>query len=122
MWENVGLFRDEKGLEKALEEIRRIKDEDLSQLSLTTRTKRYNHEFIEALEVYNLLTVCEAIILPCLFRKESRGAHYRSDYPEVDNENWLIHISVRLKGEKMELATYPVDLSEVKPEEDNERR
>ena len=122
MWENVGLFRDEKGLEKALEEIRRIKDEDLSQLSLTTRTKRYNHEFIEALEVCNLLTVCEAIILPCLFRKESRGAHYRSDYPEVDNENWLTHISVRLKGEKMELTTYPVDLSEVKPEEGNERR
>jgi len=119
MWEKVGLFRDEKGLRKALEEIRRIKDEDLPRLSLTTKTKRYNREFIEALEIYNLLSICEATILPCILRKESRGAHYRTDYPRIDNENWLNHILVRLVGKEFELSIQSVDLSEVKPAEEN---
>jgi len=119
MWEKVGLFRDEKGLRKALEEIRRIKDEDLPRVSLTTKTKRYNREFVEALEIYNFLSICEATVLSCILRKESRGAHYRTDYPRIDNENWLNHILVRLVGKEFELSIQSVDLSEVKPAEEN---
>ena len=119
LWEKVGLFRDKEGLKKALEEIRRLKNEDHLRVSLTTKTKRYNREFVEALEIDNLLTICEAIILPCLFRKESRGAHYRNDYPRIDNENWLNHIVVRSVGKELKILNQPVDLSEVKPMEEN---
>jgi fumarate reductase (CoM/CoB) subunit A len=119
MWEKVGLTRDEGGLKDALQEIRRIKNDDRPRISLTTKTKRYNRELVEALEIDNLLTICEAIILPCLFRRESRGAHYRNDYPGIDNENWLKHILVRRIGKELKILNQSVDLSEVKPMEDD---
>lgn len=119
MWEKVGLTRNEVGLKGALQEIRRIKNEEHPRISLTTKTKRYNRELVEVLEIDNLLTICEAIILPCLFRRESRGAHYRNDYPGIDNENWLNHISVRLVGKELKILNQSVDLSELKPMEDD---
>lgn len=119
MWEKVGLFRDEDGLEEALEGVRKVRQEDLPRVCLTTKTKRCNRELIEALEINNLLSLCEATILPCVFREESRGAHYRNDHPEIDNQKWLKHILVRVVRDEFKLSTQPVDLSETRSKEEN---
>jgi succinate dehydrogenase/fumarate reductase flavoprotein subunit len=115
MWENVGIYRDGKGLKKALEQILTMKKVDLPRICISTKTKTFNRELIETLEVSNLFLTCEAIIRAALDRKESRGAHFRNDYPNLDNQNWLKHIGVKLTKDKFELLNQPVDLSEVKP-------
>jgi succinate dehydrogenase / fumarate reductase flavoprotein subunit len=115
MWENVGIYRDGEGLKKALEQILNMKKVDLPRVGISTKTKTFNRELIEALEVSNLFLACEAIIRAALDRKESRGAHFRNDYPNLDNQNWLKHIGIKLTKDKFELLDQPVDLSEVKP-------
>jgi fumarate reductase (CoM/CoB) subunit A len=115
MWENVGIYRDGEGLKKALEQILTMKKVDLPRVGISTKTKTFNRELIEALEVSNLFLACEAIIRAALDRKESRGAHFRNDYPNLDNQNWLKHIGIKLTKDKFELLDEPVDLSEVKP-------
>ena len=115
MWKNVSIYRDGEGLKKALEQILTMKKVDLPRVCLSNKTKTFNRELIETLEVSNLLLTCEAIIHAALYRKESRGAHFRNDYPNLDNQNWLKHTGVKLIKDKFELRDEPVDLSEVKP-------
>ncbi|MBA7511980.1 hypothetical protein ES705_03979 [subsurface metagenome] len=92
-----------------------MKKVDLPRVCLSNKTKTFNRELIETLEVSNLLLTCEAIIRAALYRKESRGAHFRNDYPNLDNQNWLKHTGVKLIKDKFELRDEPADLSEVKP-------
>jgi fumarate reductase (CoM/CoB) subunit A len=114
MWENVGIYRDGKSLEENLGKILTIKNVDFLRICLSTKTKSFNRELMETLEIYNLLLTCEAVTRAALYRKESRGAHFRNDYPDLNDQNWLKHIGVKLTKGKFELSDEPVDLSEVK--------
>ncbi|MBW9222781.1 fumarate reductase subunit A [Methanothermococcus sp. SCGC AD-155-C09] len=80
MWDNVSIIRNEKGLKNALLEINRLK-KDLKYIKLNgiIQIQKY-------FEFKNMLTVAEIIIKCALERKESRGAHYRSDYPKMREE------------------------------------
>jgi succinate dehydrogenase/fumarate reductase flavoprotein subunit len=60
------------------------------------------------MQVRSLLVVLEASARSALMRKESRGVHYRSDYPETDNNHWLREIVVRQVGGRMTLKPSPV--------------
>ena len=115
MWDKVSFRRDEQGLGEALDEVCRIRQEDLSRLPLTTRSKRFNRELIEILEMDNLLTFSELVIRSAQVRKESRGAHFREDYPEQDDENWLKHVVIGKIGGEYQLRTVEVDLNESRP-------
>jgi succinate dehydrogenase/fumarate reductase flavoprotein subunit len=55
------------------------------------------------MEVKSSLVVCEAIIKSALMRQESRGAHYRSDFPKLDDEKWKVNIYCRKEGKEMVL-------------------
>lgn len=79
MWTYVGVIRDRAGLKKALYELRKLKK---NILCLTTSTLIYNKEWLEAMEIRNMLDLAEMITISSLDRKESRGAHYRRDYPK----------------------------------------
>ncbi len=114
MWDKGSLIRNGKGLREALELIADMRENDLPRLSVSRSSTRSNREWIEALEVYNMLDVAELVIRSALFREESRGAHYREDYPERDDERWLVHVVTKLE-DKIRLSTCPVDLSEIKP-------
>ena len=119
MWDAVGLIRNEAGLKDALAEFRRLEEEDLPRITLASSSRRYNREFIETLELSNLLTVSRAIATPALRRDESRGAHFRDDFPKRDNRNWLKHLRVAQSNGTFQLQEGPVDLSQLKaPEED----
>lgn len=82
MWENVGLIRNEAGLKAAHRKV-----EELYQNLVL------GDNIIEYYETVNMLTVAHIVILAALWRKESRGGHYRSDYPMRDDVKWLKHTS-----------------------------
>jgi len=119
MWDLVGLIRNEAGLQEALAEIRHMEAEDLPRITLATSSRRYNREFIETSELTNLLQVAKAITTPALHRRESRGAHFRDDYPKWDNRNWLRHLRIRQKNGDLRISEGLVNLSEMKPAEDD---
>ncbi|MFA5879535.1 MAG: FAD-binding protein, partial [Candidatus Margulisiibacteriota bacterium] len=82
MWRNVGIIRNAKGLQKTLN--------DLKKFDLILKISTLEEEF---LEVQNMLIIAKLVTLFALKRQESRGAHYRSDYPEPNNFKWQIHQS-----------------------------
>jgi len=82
-YEQVGLERDGAGLKAALEAVKTMQAE-LPKMGVQDRNGVYNTNRTDFLEFVNLLTVAEAVAEGALRREESRGAHYRSDFPEVD--------------------------------------
>lgn len=81
LFEKVGLFREEKGLNKALEAISKI--QEVSHLfGINDKSKVFNKNLVEFLEFKNILVLSEIVIRSAQERKESRGAHYRSDFKE----------------------------------------
>ncbi|MBI4176461.1 MAG: FAD-binding protein [Candidatus Aenigmarchaeota archaeon] len=107
MWDNVGLFMTEKSLNRALGVLEKRKKE-LGNVSVSGGMV-YNPEWMDYLDLRSMLVSCEAIIRSALFRKESRGAHFREDYPEKSKE-WLVNIFAAKRGEKMVLYKKPVPL------------
>lgn len=116
MTADVGVVRSAASLKRALAEIQRIKEEDLPKVSLSSFSRRFNRELIDALDVVNMQLLAEAITRAALMREESRGAHYREDFPGLDNRNWLKHIAVRLHQNQLALSPFAVDLQEMRPE------
>ncbi len=106
MWKYVGIVRNEEDLKKGLDEILKIK---LDSKNVQAKGPRaYNQSWADSLAVWNMALDCEAIIRSALTRKESRGAHTRSDYPKKDDENWLVNVITKLKDGQMSQETSPV--------------
>jgi len=78
MTEKVGIIRDEEKLKEALTQVQEIKKETENKAFIT----------IEHWEFINMLTLSELVIKSALIRRESRGAHYRADYPQTDDVNF----------------------------------
>jgi succinate dehydrogenase/fumarate reductase flavoprotein subunit len=116
MWDKVGIFRTGKELREAISEIERIKTEELPRLYVTGKGTRYNHEWIKALEVENMVLTAEMIARAALMREESRGAHYRRDFPKTDNKNWFVNIVIKQENGEMTFKKPPVVVTMLKPE------
>jgi succinate dehydrogenase/fumarate reductase flavoprotein subunit len=108
MWLKAGIIRSGEGLEGALESI-----EGLTASLKGARVKDYR-ELIRYLELEDMLILSEMVCRAALLRTESRGAHYRSDYPEEDNDRWLKSIQIRKHGSGMSLEAVPVPMTTVK--------
>ena len=93
MTQLCSVFRDKKGLEQALQRIRDLQGR-MGNLKLMYKGKRFNYELEEALELENMLRLGEVIVYSALQREESRGAHYRNDFPERNDQSWLKHTLV----------------------------
>lgn len=90
MMDHASVFRQASGLETALSTLAEIRD-DYGHLVLQDRSKAFNYEQMEALELGYMLDVAESIAAGALRRTESRGAHCRADHPDRDDKNWLVH-------------------------------
>jgi len=116
MWDKVGIFRTRSELQQAISEIERIQKAELPKLHVTGNGTRYNHEWIEAIEVENMILVADAIARAALMREESRGAHFRRDFPKTDNRNWFVNIMVKQENGKMSFNKIPVVVTLLRPE------
>ena len=114
MWQKVGIVRNGPTLAEAVQEIENLRDR-LPELSVATPARRYNLELVEALEVPMMVQVADMVARCALFRTESRGNHYRLDYPNTDNESWLANTHITVEGERLRLEKRPVELLEVDP-------
>ncbi len=117
MDEKVGVFRQGSTLEEAWSELKKLK-ELYSRARVENTSRVYNNNLRDFLELGSMLDVAEAIVVGALNRTESRGAHYRLDYPRRDDVNWLKHTLVFYRrGEPPELGYTPVRITKWKPEE-----
>ncbi len=105
MWQYVGIVRKEDSLLVALGEIEKIKN-NLKNISVEGSFK-YNHEFNDFLDLNNMIVCAEATIRAALARKESRGAHFRSDFPNT-SQNWLGNLACRNVNGEMKLKFYKI--------------
>jgi succinate dehydrogenase / fumarate reductase, flavoprotein subunit len=91
MDKHVGAFRTEDGLAEALGLVTQLEARYASAVVARDRSSEYNLEWIHAHEEANLLKLSKAVIASALWRKESRGSHFRVDYPKRDDVNFLAH-------------------------------
>ena len=84
MWEKVAIVRDEKTLNEALAELQQMQ-KDLDNMDVKDITQ-YNSDLVTALEVINMVEICILTVKSAILRRESRGAHFRSDFPESKDE------------------------------------
>lgn len=108
--------RTDERLKKGLSEIERVRKESLPRVSVSAKDRRYNLEWADALTARNMTDVVELILRAALTRTESRGLHFREDYPE-EHPEWLKRIMLQKKDSKIEVSTEPVTFPYFKPEE-----
>jgi succinate dehydrogenase/fumarate reductase flavoprotein subunit len=114
-WMKVGVVRERKGLEEALSKLEEMAKDVEPKLAVKTKTRIYNREWIEAIQIKNIIQVMQLVAQASLAREESRGALYRRDFPKTDNVNWLKNITVQKDGDKTRLTITDVDLKYFKP-------
>jgi succinate dehydrogenase/fumarate reductase flavoprotein subunit len=85
----LGPIRTGDELNSFLQEIQRVKREELPLIETTTEGRSYNKEWLDALELENILELLAFAGTSALRRTESRGVHFREDHPDTDNDNWL---------------------------------
>jgi len=114
MMDNCSVFREESGLIKAKEKIQELK-ERYSHTGIVGKDKIFNMEVMEAVECEHLINLADITVESALYRKESRGAHYREDYPERDDKNYLSHTLAFKDGNNIRIETKPVKVTKFEP-------
>jgi succinate dehydrogenase / fumarate reductase flavoprotein subunit len=115
MMDNVGVFRTATMLDDAVARLKTLK-ERFGRSSIMDKGQRWNTELLEAWELGCLLDLAEATAVAAQARTESRGAHFREDFPERDDHNWLKHSLAWLESDgSIRLDYKPVTLGLYEP-------
>jgi succinate dehydrogenase / fumarate reductase flavoprotein subunit/fumarate reductase flavoprotein subunit len=114
MWEKVGLVRNGEDLSTALDELAAIGDRAARQSA--NPQIAFNLEWNEALDVVNICTNAQLVARGALLRKESRGSHFRSDFPKP-NPEWLKRIRLVKNGNDVDVSYLPVKFTRMTPPE-----
>jgi len=109
MTQDCGIFRDEERLTNALHKVRELQ-ERYKSARIMDKSGRFNTDLLEAIETDHLLTFSEVIVASGMARTESRGAHYRMDYPSRDDENWLKHSMAHKEEDEPKLSYKSVNI------------
>jgi succinate dehydrogenase / fumarate reductase flavoprotein subunit len=111
---NMGLFRNRDTIRRAVQRIAELKARG-QQVALHDRGRVFNTDLIQALELQCLLEIAETMVAGALGREESRGAHYRSDFPARDDGKWLKHTLAYRTPEGARLSYAPVTITRFPP-------
>jgi len=114
MTEHVTVTRLNRNLQMADGKIRALQ-ERYKKVNLSDRTKWSNQTLNFARELENMIILARVVTLGALARNESRGAHYKPDFPERDDVNWLKTTRAKWVNNDIQLAYEPVDTSLIKP-------
>ena len=115
MNEHLAVFRDQEGMEMALSKIMELK-ERFNCVSVPDKGKTFNTSLLFTLELGFMLDCAETIALSALERRESRGAHNRTDMPQRDDESWLKHVLVNRTPDGPQIDYLPVVITQWQPE------
>lgn len=115
MYIHVGIVRNESSLQEGLEKLNKLEIEDLPRVGVGAGNV-FNWEWIWKIELENMLEQAKIYTKAALLRTESRGAHYRSDYPETDDANWLKNIVAARENGETTFWTEPVTFDHIHPE------
>ncbi|QCI28533.1 FAD-dependent oxidoreductase [Caminibacter pacificus] len=116
MTTKVGVFREEKTMIEAKNKLKELR-ERFKHIKLDDKSKMYNTDLQEAIELGHMLDYALFIVEGAINRKESRGAHYREDYPKRDDKNYLKHTFGYLKGDDIEIEYGDVKITKYEPQE-----
>jgi succinate dehydrogenase / fumarate reductase flavoprotein subunit len=117
MNKNVAVFREQAGLEHALGVVRRLKEEAKTAY-VDDKGTVFNQDVLGALELGYMLDCAECTVVSAIERKESRGAQFRVDYPERNDEEWQKHITLSRNGyDEPSVGYSPVTITQWQPEE-----
>jgi succinate dehydrogenase / fumarate reductase flavoprotein subunit len=116
MNERVQVFRTEDQLKSALEDVRALQQR-YAKVGVENKGKVFNTDLLFHIELGFMLEVAEMICMSAIERKESRGAHYRVDFPARDDANWLHHIICSHTPQGPQLGQAPVTITRWEPQE-----
>jgi len=112
---NAGVFRTHKSLEEQKDILAQLRKR-YKNIAIADKSKTFNTELQEAIELGHMLDFSAFIVEGALNRRESRGAHFREDYTERDDENFLKHTFAYMQGDDIKLELAPVKLGKFAPE------
>ena len=92
-----------------------MKLQELTRLATKCKHVICNREWLECLQLTNMISVLEMVVRASLLRTESRGAMYRRDFPNTNNDEWLRNIIIWQDKGKMQLRTEPVVVTKLTP-------
>ena len=121
---NAQVFRTEETLDEVTQVIEDLR-ERYTRIVVQDKGKRFNTDLLEAIELGFLLDLAEVVVYSARSRKESRGGHFREDFPTRDDENYLVHTMAYLAGDAqstdagdhIRLDTKPVVITNYQPME-----
>jgi succinate dehydrogenase / fumarate reductase flavoprotein subunit len=116
MMVNCGVFREEKLLKKQLEIIKSLQGR-YKEVEVGYKGQRFNTELLDVIELGNMLDFVEIIVVGGLARTESRGAHYRTDFPKRDDGSWMKHTLAWKTDSGIKLDYKPVVVTRFQPQE-----
>ena len=117
MNEHCAVFRDQAGLQRAYEVVKRLQEEEKSAY-VDDRGTVFNQDLLGAIELGYMLDCAEAIVVAALERKESRGAQFRTDFPDRNDNEWLKHVDISVNGADVPEVSYSaVTITRWQPEE-----
>ncbi len=114
MMEKVGIYRNAKDMQAAMDKVQNLRQRYQS-VRVQDTGRPFNTDLLEIIELGNLLDLSLLTAASALNREESRGAHSREDFKERDDDNWLKHTLSYLEEDKVRLDHKAVDTSIWKP-------
>jgi len=116
MMANCGIFRTKEKIKRALDKVLELKDRQ-KRVAITDRGDAFNSDILNVVELGWMCDVAESIIRGALAREESRGSHFRTDFPKRNDKDWLRHTLVYKEGGELKLRYKDVKITKYEPEE-----
>ncbi len=113
--ERLGPIRNREELESFIAFLEDVKSKDLPNMCVALKDRIYNKEWIDALEMGNMVHLLETSARSALARTESRGVHFREDHPCTDNDHWLKESVVEFSGGSFQVGARPVTITSMSP-------
>jgi succinate dehydrogenase/fumarate reductase flavoprotein subunit len=112
---HLGPIRNREELEAFQSFLASVRKDQLPNLATQSKSRIYNKEWLDALELGNMVQLLEIATASALLRTESRGVHYRDDYPFTDNDQWLVENIANRSGDEFVITSRPVTVSSMTP-------